>query len=546
MSGRRGKGRRPTIKPSYPLNPPFAYATIVQERDGTMRYEVKEPTLSKVEAETLEYIKGLLLEEFVLPTDELRSRELVSRYLRNQILDKVRRYNITLPKKDSLDRILYYIERDFVGYGKIDAIMRDHLIEDISADGGEIPLYVWHREYESIPTNVIFGSNDELDSFVVRLAYKAGKHISVAKPLLDASLPDGSRLQLTYSKEVTRRGSTFTIRKFRADPLTVVDLIQFNTLSADMASFLWYLIENRVSVLVAGGIASGKTTTLNCLATFIKPAFKIVSVEDTAELNIPLENWIPSVSRPSSAERSRVDLFDLLKASLRQRPDYIIVGEVRGEEAYVLFQALSTGHLGLATIHAESVGAVFRRLKSKPMNIPEDFLAALDVVALERRILRKGRFQRKIVVLSEIVRPEEVKFVPKSAKVETFGKLLHTHDIFAWNPKLDTFPYMGHSVILERLKQATGLSDEAVEGELAKRKAVLKWMVEKDIRRVSDVGSVMKKFYADPDGFMKRIGYKSIQERFGIEKVPVERGELGPRQAKEGLSQEERTETSTT
>lgn len=508
------------IKRPYPLNPPFALASVVRDKDGVMRYRISEPDLSERDGAALQRIKELLLEELVLPTSELRSKKDVRRYLRGQVRDKIRRYHIGLSGKGSLQKIFYYIERDFVGYGKIDAMMRDHLIEDVSADGSRIPLYIWHREFESLPTNVVFSTDAELNSFVVRLAYKAGRHISVAKPILDATLPDGSRLQATYGSEVTRRGSTFTIRKFRADPLTIVDLIQLNTLSADVAAYLWYLIENRVSVLVAGGIASGKTTMLNCLATFIRPSLKIVSVEDTAELNLSHENWIPLVSRPSLTERSRVELFDLLKASLRQRPDYIIVGEVRGEEAYVLFQALSIGHLGMSTIHAESVRAVFRRLKSKPMDIPEDLLPSLDIVTLQRRVMRGRRFLRRTIDVSEIVKPEEADLGSDLAHVQGFGRVVRAHTVFLWEPRRDRFQYTGSSFALDRIKRVLGLSDDRVEDELSKRKTILAWMAERGIRRVRDVGSVVESFYIDPEKLLGEIAHEGAPERFGVPENP--------------------------
>jgi len=201
-------------------------------------------------------------------------------------LEILKKYRIKVPS-ESVDKLLYYIIRDFVGYGRIDPPMRDHFIEDISADGVNMPIYVWHRVYESLPTNIVFKGEEELNSFIIRLAYLAGKNISIASPILDASLPDGSRVQLTYGSEVTGRGSTFTIRRFRLDPLTISDLIALNTLSSEMAAYLWYIIENRASVLVAGDIACGKTTMLNCLSMFIKPEMKMVSVEDAQELNLP-------------------------------------------------------------------------------------------------------------------------------------------------------------------------------------------------------------------------------------------------------------------
>jgi len=272
----------------YPIEEPYVFAAIVKDPiTQKIRYQVIEPTLREKEEEQLREIKDLLVEEIDVSLGDLETKEKAREYLKNKVQEIIKNYRMEVAE-EAVDKLMYYITRDFIGYGKIDPLMKDHMIEDVSADGVNIPLYVWHREYESIPTNIIFEETDELNSFIVRMAYLTKKHISVATPILDAALPDGSRIQLTYGSEITRRGSTFTIRRFRVDPLTISDLISFNTLSSEMAAYFWYAIENRASVLVAGGVASGKTTILNCLSMFIKPEFKIVSVEDTAELNFRL------------------------------------------------------------------------------------------------------------------------------------------------------------------------------------------------------------------------------------------------------------------
>jgi flagellar protein FlaI len=335
------------------------------------------------------------------------------------------------------------------------------------------------------------------------LAYLAGKNISIASPILDASLPDGSRIQLTYGNEVTRRGSTFTIRRFRVDPLTISDLIAFNTLSSEMAAYLWYIIENRASILVAGGVASGKTTMLNCLSMFIKPEMKIVSVEDTQELNLPHENWIPSVARLSFGNEDKgagnITLFELLKAAVRQRPDYIIVGEVRGEEAYTLFQAMATGHLGMSTIHAESVEAVINRLESEPMNIPKNLIAMTDVIMIMARTEVEGRPARRAVNVTEVT------------GLAQNTKNITTEEVFQWKAKEDKFDFSGHSGLLEKHMTKTGIIEEDLKRELHRRKTVLEWMVRKGIRRYTDVANVIREYYANPERALQkaRMGWQN-------------------------------------
>jgi len=480
----------------YPICEPHAYAAVVREpATQKMRYEVIEPTLREREKNQLREIKDLLVEEINVSLKDLETKEKAKEYLENKVREIVQDYRMKVAE-EAMDKLLYYIVRDFIGYGKIDPLMKDHMIEDISADGVNIPIYVWHREYESLPTNIIFKEADELNSFTIRLAYLARKHISVARPMLDAALPDGSRVQLTYGSEITRRGSTFTIRRFRVDPLTISDLISFNTLSSEVAAYFWYAIENRASILVAGGVAAGKTTTLNCLSMFIEPELKIVSVEDTAELNLPHENWIPSVVRPgfgSDEERTgAITLFDLLKAAVRQRPDYIIVGEVRGEEAYTLFQAMATGHLGMSTVHAESVGAVFHRLESEPMNIPRALLTMIDIVMVQLRTEVDGKPARRALTVTEVM------------SLDPRTKDLLTNNVYRWNSKRDAFLYSGHSYVLESNMKKMGLGEDEVRAELHRRKTVLEWMVKNNIRRYTDVASVIREYYVDPDRVYRR------------------------------------------
>ena len=252
MSRTKTKKETAVFREVYPIQEPYVYAAITKEKEtGRIRYEVIEPTLLEEEKEKLKEIKKILMDEIDVSLKEIETREKAEEYLKKKFHEVIRNYKIKVAE-EAKDKLLYYIIRDFLGYGKIDPLMKDHLIEDISADGVKIPVYVWHRIYEYLPTNIMFETEEELNSFIIRLAYLAGKNISLANPLVDASLPDGSRIQLSYGNEITRRGSTFTIRRFRVDPLTISDLISFNTLSAEMAAYFWYMIENRSSILVGG------------------------------------------------------------------------------------------------------------------------------------------------------------------------------------------------------------------------------------------------------------------------------------------------------
>ncbi len=483
------------LEETYPLIDPFAYCLIQTDpQTKQTRYVVVETPLSSKEEEILRMVREIMVEELDIDFSVLKDKQKASEYLRKKLIEIVKDYSINI-NDEGFNKIFYYITRDFVGMGSIEPLLKDHMIEDISCDGVGIPIYIWHRKYESIPANVAFNEAEELDSLIIKMAQRSGRHISVASPLLDASLPDGSRIQLTFGKEVTQRGSTFTIRKFRADPLTISDLLAFNTLDPMLAAFFWFTIEHRISVLVAGGVASGKTTLLNCLSMFIKPDLKIISIEDTAELNIPHQNWIPSVARtgfggagqPGGRKRGEITMFDLLKAALRQRPDYIVVGEIRGAESYTLFQALSVGHGGLSTMHSDSVEGVIRRLESEPMNIPRAMLQALDLVAIQRKVRYRGRHIRRAIVVQEIVGTDPV------------TNELITNKLFAWNPKEDTFTFFGRSYTLEEISENTGMSEKDIWDEIERRKTVLRWMVKKRISNYLDVGGLIREYYSNPE-----------------------------------------------
>ncbi len=474
----------------YALNEPYSYVNLVRDvARGNITYAVEEPTLSKADAESLQRLKGILNEVLQIKPAELHSKQAAGEYLVKKCNEVLDNYRFDLDP-DTRSKLLYYVVRDNLGYGKIDPIMRDPLIEDVSCNGVNVPLYIWHRKFESIPTNIRFESAEELDTNALRLAYLCGSHVSIAQPLLDASLADGSRINLTYGSEVTRKGSTFTIRKFKPDPFTITDLVTYKSLSPELAAFLWYAVENRVSILVAGGIAAGKTTLLNCLSMFIKPDLKVVSIEDTPELNLPHENWIPATTRTHfglSTENSDVTLFDLLKASLRQRPDYIIVGEIRGTEAYTLFQAVSTGHLGMSTVHAESVESCVYRLESAPMNIPRTLIAGVDIILVQKRVEINGKPVRKTVATSEIVGLD-----PRS------GEIL-TNEVYKWNPAEDIFDFTGRSYIIEKIADKTGITPEQAAEEIQRRAKVLHWMVKTQKRNYKDVSNLIRSYLESPE-----------------------------------------------
>lgn len=472
------------------------YAGLIKDltsKNG-MRYVIIEPQMSKNDQTNFKVIKKLLISELDITLNSIKTKKDAARELKAKILELIKKYNMEIPTR-TLSKITYYAIRDFVYLGKIEPLMRDHLIEEISCDGVNVPLYIWHREFESVPTNIIFQNDDELNNFVQKMSYVGGKHASLANPIVDAALPDGSRVNLTLGNEITKRGSTFTIRRFRADPITIVDLLHFKTISVQEAAYLWYTVENNSTMLVAGGTASGKTTLLNSLSSFIRPGQKIVSIEDTHELNLLHENWIPAVSRQNftDGQIGEITQFDLLRAALRQRPDILIVGETRGREAYTLFQAMATGHGGFSSIHADSVEATLTRLVSSPMDVPKALIAnTLDLITLQLKLRIEDRSIRRIIKISEIQGLDE-----KTGEIKT-------HDIFRWNPKDDRHEYFGNSLVLGKIKEKTGVADDEIDYELKKRKTALEWLVQNNIRGHKEVTQNILDFYSNSDRFYEK------------------------------------------
>ncbi len=372
--------------------------------------------------------------------------------------------------------------------------MQDPDIEDISCDGVGIPVYIFHRNplIGSIRSNVVFESAEELDTFVNKLSQRCGKTISIASPLVGASLPDGNRVQATLGTDIARRGSNFTIRKFTESPMTPVHLLKLKTLDSKLAAYLWLAIEYGRSILISGGVATGKTTALNALSLFIKPELKVVTIEDTPELRLPHPHWVPHVARQPIAqlegrEVGEVDLFDLLRESLRQRPDYLIVGEVRGREAYVLFQQIATGHASMSTIHADSFERLMDRLTTPPISLPPNLIEALDVIVFLVRIKYGNTYVRRISNVYEVIGYDRAKKIPL------------INEIFKWNPLTDKYAAVGDSVAIKKISEQYGITPAALQKELNDRAKIIDWMGERGIENYQDVAKIIRMYYTRPE-----------------------------------------------
>ncbi len=492
---------------SYPLEEPWVYARILRhKKTSEYIYYVYEIGLTEKERELYSQIMDALYWEIQPPPSDVDAIT----YFYKEARRIVRTFQIRLGRTPGISwrKILYYVTRDAVGFGPIDPLMKDPEIEDISCNGVRKPVFVWHRRYEYIKTNIVFERDDELDNLVVKLAHMGGKHISVAFPVVDAILPGGHRLAATYRREVTTGGSSFTIRKFREDPLTVVDMIMGNTLSPEVAAYYWILMEHKRPGMVMGVTGSGKTTTLNALLTMLKPSVKVVTIEDTPELKLPLENWVQLIPRMSygfGAEgKNEITLYDLIRISLRYRPDIIVVGEVRGEEAYVLFQAIATGHGGMTTLHAENIDAAAKRLTSPPMNIPKGYIPLMNFALLIRRVE---------IVDRETKRSRVVRRITYTWEIKDFGEYVPVHK---WNAYTDEHEvYYEKSFLLKHIMDLVGWTEDELRNEIERRSTVMRWLAAKNLRSYKDVARVVREYYQNPLRVYNRA-VKELSELKGV------------------------------
>ncbi|MBN1432612.1 MAG: Flp pilus assembly complex ATPase component TadA [Methanomicrobiaceae archaeon] len=443
-------------------------------------YLLYEPKLSRFELELAERLYEDMRDVLILTDEEILEDK--KKVLMEKMSRLLHEYNVKV-EDDTLFKLQYYLFRNFLGWSRLDSLMIDPNIEDISCDGSEIPIFLYHRKYRNIRTNVIF-DEDTLYSLAILLAQRSGKHISVSQPMLDATLPDGSRLQLTLGKEVTSRGTSFTIRKFREEPFSPIELIDYGTFNVDQLVYFWLAIENNKSLLFVGGTASGKTTSLNAVSLFIPPLSKIVSIEDTREITLYHENWIATVTRESVTESSgsKIDMFDLLKAAMRQRPEYILVGEVRGVEAQTLFQAMNTGHTTFSTLHANSVDAAIHRLENAPLNVPRNMVQALDIVTVQALVFRGKERVRRALEVVEI------------AGIDPGTGNLRVNTVFDYDPVSDIHSYSGRSQVYTKIMEVRGWSKEEMSEEIVRRQKIIQAMHDQGIIDYINVTKVFQAY----------------------------------------------------
>ncbi len=494
----------------YPLShtegaenePVYAWASIAwNPEQNSLEYTVVEPEITEIEKKNISRIKNAIEEKINIHFETIH-KNAAENYLRHLIDQIMRQYEMKLAP-ELRAKYDYYLLRSFIDLDKLQPVMNDPNIEDISCDGVNIPIFVYHRnpKFGSLKTSVVFESKEELDDFVMKLAQRCGKTISVAEPVMQGALPDGSRVQATLETDIAKRGSNFTIRKFTKEPMTPIHLMEYGTLDAKMLAYLWFVIEHNRSILVCGPTASGKTTLLNALSLFIRPGMKIVSIEDTPELRLPHVHWIPEIAREgissyaSGGEKKlgEVSMFDLLRGALRQRPDYLIVGEVRGKEAFILFQAMATGHAGLSTMHADSLEKVIDRLTTPPIQLPSSLLETLDMIIFTKRLRYRNHNVRRTTEIDEI------------NYYDSDEKYLDSSRVFKWNASVDSFKIDEDSELLGRLCRDEGITETKLKSEILNRIKVLKWMKANEIKDYRQVGETFHRYYSNPQEIMNRI-----------------------------------------
>ena len=498
--------------------------TIIYEGFPFFFYEVSEPDFSEDEIILSEALTSIILGK--LGTDELDSRyggvfsvdfvrqfkekilkpitysEGLEYLLRTEDMQSMKESLIALIKEYFPDSkkagiVAEMILDNSVGYGKLASLLRDDDLEEVMVNGYEKNVFIFHRRYGHCKTNINYSDKKFLDDLLLKIARSVGKTIDADHPLLDARLPDGNRANATFPF-VTPFGSTLTIRKFTSAPLTIVDLIENNTMTSDLAAFFWVMVEGMgiepMNMIIIGGSGSGKTTTLNALSVFIRFSERVVSIEDTLERQLGnRDNWVRMETRPRLKGQEGTTMNDLLKNAMRMRPDRLIVGEVRGPEAQTLFVAMDTGHKGsLGTLHSNSAREMLLRLKSDPMNVPEELVPLLNLVIVQFRMYVKGKgWQRRVLTVTEISSMERQPLVS---------------NIFEWDGRSDKILRTDIPMrLIEEIATKTLKTKKDIEKEIFTRKKVLEWMISNNIRSLQEVELVVQQYYYDPESLLRKV-----------------------------------------
>ncbi|MEM5874955.1 MAG: ATPase, T2SS/T4P/T4SS family [Candidatus Aenigmatarchaeota archaeon] len=464
-----------------------AKVQIKQTEDFVYYYELGFPEISEGTLALLEKVKTILLSEIPIKSSEISEfksyEQIKSKFMDRgkEILKKQLPY-LDLQTQKILIGILI---QEMFGLGKIEFLLSDPYLEEIAINGSKKPIWVYHKKYGWLKTNLIIENENEILNYANNIGRKVGRQITILNPLMDAHLPTGDRINATLMP-ISSFGNTITIRKFRRSPWTIVDMIENKTINFEVASFIWLAIQYELNMIIAGGTASGKTSLLNVFANFIPPNQRIILIEETREIQLPdFLHWVPLTTREANPEGlGEVKMIDLLVNSLRMRPDRIIVGEVRrAEEAEVLFEAMHTGHSVYATLHADTAEQAFKRLTNPPINVPETVIEALHLIAVAYRDRRSGK--RRLFQLAEIL--------PGEKKTEI-------NVIYRWKPIKDEIVKEKESFrVREEIRMHTGMTDQEIEKDLKEKTEILKWLCKNEVRDINKIGRIIAIYYLKPD-----------------------------------------------
>lgn len=429
----------------------------------------------------------------------IQNEEELLRKIKDFIFLRLKVENIKINLDESyINKLARRFLQDLFGYGKLDPLIRDDELEEIMIIGTNKPVFIYHRKYGMMKTNIRYTEEDEIINLIDSIARQIKRRIDQETPILDGRLKDGSRVNATIPP-VSADGPSVTIRKFKKEPLTIIDLIKSRTISSELAAFLWLSLDGlgvkSANAIISGGTSSGKTTTLNALSTFINPKERIITIEDTLELQIHHEHVIRMETRPPNVENSgELTMDDLVKNSLRQRPDKIIVGEVRGREAITLFTALNTGHSGIGTLHANDARETITRLTNKPMEVPKIMVSAIDFIIMQNRIYKpNGVSYRRISEVAEIAGVEE--------------GTIQLNKLFKWNPQSDEIENIGvASKTIAELAKLSGTSVNNLYSEIKTRKQVLDKLVHYNIHKIGEVKTIINTYYLDKYLALEQLG----------------------------------------
>ena len=484
----------------YWVNAPYAYVVITHDPEASEhRYHAVEPDLDEFETLLLRRIVEDIRDPLLYRSAQTEADE---ETLREELSGLLEQYGVDADM-GTFYSLLYYLVRDFRGFGKVDPLLNDRHIEDISCDGYDLPIFVYHDDYTDIETNISFAS-EALDNYVIRLAQQSGRHISVGDPIVETTLPDGSRAELALGEEVTPRGSAFTIRQYAEEPFTPIDLINYGTFTVGQMAYFWLCIEHNKSLIFAGGTASGKTTSMNAVSMFIPPRAKVLTIEDTRELSLYHDNWLSSVTRERLDEGNDIDMYDLLRSALRHRPEYIIVGEVRGEEAVTLFQAMNTGHTTFSTMHADSIETVINRLENEPINVPRAMVQSLDMISIQV-LTRKGE-----------ERVRRAKTVGEIGGIDQRTGELDYSAAFRWRAEGDVVERQD-SDLLDDIQEERGWNRSELLREIQKRERFLEFLQKREVTDYRAFTALINEYYAHPERVMERVEASDVELSAGDE-----------------------------